>query len=116
MQAKNRTIDLLCNNVDDCAPTSLCAAGSTCVDRVAGFYCVCPPGVSGLTCDDECQQSADVVVALDVSGSVSGYTQSYDEFVTNLVLRLNPDSRVGYLVFSDDAYIQFQVVAYSSGV
>jgi len=50
-----------------------------------------------------------VVLALDVSGSVTGYTDSYGEFVTSLVLRLNPDSRVGYLVFSDNAYIQFQV-------
>ena len=25
--AKNRTIDLLCNNANDCLPTTLCAAG-----------------------------------------------------------------------------------------
>ena len=79
------------------------------MDRVASFYCLCPPGVSGLTCSDVCLQPADVVLALDVSGSVGDYTQSYDEFVQELVLRLNPDSRVGYLVFSDDASIQFQV-------
>ena len=115
LRAKNRTIDLLCNNVDDCLPTSLCAAGSTCVDRIAGYRCACPPGVSGVTCANVCRQRADVVLALDVSGSIGDYTQSYDEFVRSLVLRLNADSRVGYLVFSDAANIQFQV-GYSSSV
>ena len=88
-----------------------CADGSTCVDRVAGFHCVCPPGASGVTCADVCAHEADVVVALDISGSVGDYTLSYDEFVRDLVLRLHRDSRVGYVVFSDDAYIQFQVGA-----
>jgi len=107
--AKTRTIDLLCNNVDDCLPTTDCAAGSTCVDRVAGYDCECPPGFSGLTCSHTCAERADVVLALDVSGSVGNFAENYDEFIRNLVLRLNADSRVGYLVFSDRAYIQFQV-------
>jgi len=107
--AKNRTIDMLCNNVDDCSPTSVCVAGSTCVDRVAGYYCACPPGFSGITCSDTCMRPADVVVALDVSGSVGDYVQNYDDFVRNLVLRLNSDSRFGFLVFSNQASVQFQV-------
>ena len=107
--AKNRTIDLLCNNADDCRLTGNCAAGSTCVDRVASYYCVCPPGYSGVTCSHTCTHPADVVVVLDVSGSVGEFAQNYDEFVRNVILRLNVNSRVGYLVFSDQASIQFQV-------
>ena len=107
--AKNRTIDLLCNNIDDCRPTTLCATGSTCVDRVAGFYCICPPGVAGVTCSDTCLHPADVVIMLDVSGSVGAFAQNYDDFVRNLILRLNADSRVGFLVFSDQPLVQFQV-------
>jgi len=107
--AKNRTIDLLCNNVDDCRPTSHCASGSTCVDRVAGYYCACLPGFSGITCSDTCRRPGDVVVALDVSGSVEGYMQNYDAFVRQVVSRLHVDSRVGFQVFSDEAFVQFQV-------
>ncbi|KAL6472199.1 hypothetical protein MHYP_G00183870 [Metynnis hypsauchen] len=42
-------------NVDDCLPAA-CASGSTCVDRVASFFCLCPPGRTGLLChmDDAC--------------------------------------------------------------
>jgi len=43
----DRSVDLLCNNVDDCDGISDCATGSTCVDRVAGYHCLCPPGSSG---------------------------------------------------------------------
>jgi len=109
LRAKNRTIDLLCNNVDDCRPSSNCAAGSTCVDRVAGYRCACRPGFSGATCSSTCRQRADVVLALDVSGSVGNYAQHYDNFIRSLVLRLHRDSRVGYLIFSDEPSIQFQV-------
>jgi len=106
--AKNRTIDLLCNNVDDCLATD-CAVGSTCIDRVAGYYCACPPGSSGRTCSDTCRQPADIVVVLDVSGSVGEFAENYDSFVRDLILRLHADSRVGFLVFSDRASVQFQV-------
>ena len=107
--AKNRTIDLLCNNVDECGRMSLCANESTCIDRVAGYYCACPPGSAGATCSDTCLHPADIVVALDVSGSIGEYTQGYDNFVRSLVLRLNVDSRVGFIVFSDKASIHFRV-------
>ncbi|XP_009302182.2 uncharacterized protein si:ch73-281k2.5 [Danio rerio] len=42
-------------NIDDCAYTP-CFAGSTCIDRVASFFCSCPPGKTGLLChlDDAC--------------------------------------------------------------
>jgi len=109
LHAKHRAIDLVCNNVDDCRPTSPCAAGSTCVDRVASYYCACPPGVSGVTCSHICRRRADVVVALDVSGSIGQYTEYYDTFVRDLILQLHSDSRVGFVVFSNQASIQFQV-------
>jgi len=107
--AKNTAVDLLCNNADECRTIGNCAAGSTCVDRIASYYCACPPSFSGVTCSDTCTHPADVVVVLDVSGSVGDFAQSYDEFVRNLILRMNANSRVGYLVFSDQASVQFQV-------
>ena len=108
LAAKNRTIDLLCNNVDDCRGSD-CATGSTCIDRVAGFYCACPTGFSGRTCSNTCRQPADIVIVLDVSGSVGEFAENYDNFVRDLILRLHAESRVGFLVFSDRASVQFQV-------
>lgn len=34
-------------NDDDCMENS-CAAGSTCIDGIAKYYCLCPPGKLGL--------------------------------------------------------------------
>ncbi|XP_073454483.1 uncharacterized protein [Aquarana catesbeiana] len=43
------------HNIDDCA-TAVCFHGSTCIDKVASFMCLCPPGKTGLLChqDDAC--------------------------------------------------------------
>ena len=35
-------------NIDDCAYAS-CTPGSTCIDRVASFSCLCPEGKAGKT-------------------------------------------------------------------
>ncbi|KAM3718302.1 Neurogenic locus notch [Dirofilaria immitis] len=44
-------------NDDDCEENS-CASGSTCIDGIAKYTCLCPPGKIGLFChlDDPCMQ------------------------------------------------------------
>ena len=38
------------HDIDDCSPINPCKSG-TCIDRVNGFTCSCPTGVTGLRCD-----------------------------------------------------------------
>uniref|UniRef100_A0A6I8NU11 Notch receptor 4 n=1 Tax=Ornithorhynchus anatinus TaxID=9258 RepID=A0A6I8NU11_ORNAN len=37
------------DNVDDCSAAT-CAPGATCLDGIATFTCLCPPGLTGLLC------------------------------------------------------------------
>lgn len=44
-------------NINECE-TNPCAAGSTCVDGIASFSCVCQEGLTGAKCEidiDDCQ-------------------------------------------------------------
>ena len=37
-------------DIDDCA-SALCLNGATCIDGVASYTCICPPGKSGIACE-----------------------------------------------------------------
>lgn len=47
-------------NIDECSPMP-CKEGSTCVDGINEFTCICVPGLSGKLCDiniDDCEVSS----------------------------------------------------------
>lgn len=47
------TLGIICEiNVDDCVPGS-CHNNGTCLDRVGGFECHCPPGFVGPRCEGD---------------------------------------------------------------
>ena len=37
-------------DIDDCS-SALCLNGATCIDGVASYTCICPPGKSGIACE-----------------------------------------------------------------
>jgi hypothetical protein len=44
-------------DIDECASVP-CKNGATCIDDIAAFKCVCPPGLTGTLCEidiDDCE-------------------------------------------------------------
>lgn len=119
---RGRLRDLLCNNVDECR-SNPCRNGGTCIDSLDMYICLCPPGFGGVNCELTCRVGADIIFALDASGSIGQPNfQRQIDFVKSLVysLNINPQSnrgaRVGALTFSTEADIRFNLNEYTSSM
>ncbi|ESN96267.1 hypothetical protein HELRODRAFT_189175 [Helobdella robusta] len=113
--ASDPLLKLICNQIDNCL-SNPCLNGGTCQSGLNNFYCKCPGNFTGPKCEKRCTNYVDLVVALDCSSSLlySDYIQA-QLFTRNLIisLNLNVGSRVGALIFSDKAEIQFQLKTYT---
>lgn len=99
-------ITSVCDVVNDCE-SNPCKNGGTCVDGLNVYYCKCVLGFTGKNCDQSCRLPADVVFALDASGSIErdNFIQM-QEFVTDLIYGIDIEaggSNIGLLTFSDEA-------------
>jgi Notch-like protein len=76
-------LGIICDiNVDDCVPGA-CHNNGTCVDRVGGFECRCPPGFVGPRCE------GDINECLSIPCSSKG-TQDCVKLVNNYVCNCKP--------------------------
>jgi len=108
----------ICNNVNECE-SNPCRNGGTCVDGVNAYTCTCPPGYAGKDCETQCRKGADIVIAMDSSGSIGQENfQLQVAYIRKLVqeVNLDKDSRLGVLRFSDNGEIIFNLNKYNSKV
>jgi len=110
----DQLVGMICNNVNDCSGAP-CQHSGTCVDGFGFYTCRnCATGFSGKSCEVTCRVPADVVVAVDASSSITAENfQRELDFVRELAfgLNINTDSRMGMIVFSDQATVQFNLNA-----
>jgi collagen type VI alpha len=108
--------ELICNNVNECN-SSPCKNGGQCIDSIDMYICVCPSGFAGINCEKECRVGADLVFALDSSGSIGRVNfQKQVDFVKEVVygLNLDQDTRVGLLTFATSPNARFYMNEYST--
>lgn len=111
----SRTVDMLCNNVNECLQNASCQHGGTCVDSINRYLCFCPPPYAGLDCGLTCRAPADVVFALDGSGSIGASVfLKYVDFLRSVVDGLSDSTRVGAVIFSDSQRILFQLNTFNN--
>jgi len=110
-------VNMICKNLPACA-SGPCLNSGTCVEDVLSYTCQnCASGFAGRNCDVQCRIGADVIFAVGVSSSLSADNfQLQLDFVRQLILGLNVngDSRVGMLVYSDQASVVFNLNSYTS--
>ncbi|KAK2165643.1 hypothetical protein LSH36_47g02029 [Paralvinella palmiformis] len=109
-------ISTVCDVEDDCI-SNPCRHGGKCVDGMNIYYCQCPGGYTGKNCDQTCRLPADVVFALDGSGSIEKNNFFLlEEFIKDAMYGIDLDSmsRVGVLTYSDEANIKIQLNEYNS--
>jgi collagen type VI alpha len=109
----------ICSDDGICSST-VCQNGGSCVESMNTISCQCPAGFGGDRCQFGCQHAADVVFALDVSGSIEQLNfQRMTSFVGDIIQSLfingaTTTSRVGLVTFSDSATVQFQLNSYTT--
>ncbi|ELU05673.1 hypothetical protein CAPTEDRAFT_217523 [Capitella teleta] len=116
-----RMKDLVCNSADECA-SNPCANAIICNDAPGYFYCTCSEGYAGPTCNQVCRSSQDIVFALDASGSIGKENfERMVDFVRKVIdgIRIGTSdsfrpSRVGLLVYSDNAEVLFNLNDFDS--
>jgi collagen type VI alpha len=105
-----------CDDINECDPNP-CQNGGTCIDGYMTYYCNCPQYRAGANCTITCTTRLDVVLVLDISGSVIEEYNLVMDFSRMLVAGLDIDSdsvRVGVVTFDTtvtneirlDRYIQ----------
>lgn len=103
--------NLVCNNVDECN-SDPCQNGGTCIDGVGVYWCQCRDRWGGANCNYQCREPADVVFALDASGSIRKENfQMLVDFAKAVALYLPLDgtTRVGLETFDDRETIYFNL-------
>lgn len=95
-----------------------CRNNGQCVDLVGSFRCDCPPAFRGPRCETPIGNWFDLVIVLDVSGSIRrGRLTLVKEWIISFLDDLPIDGsrvRVGLIKFSDSAEVQFQLNTYNS--
>jgi collagen type VI alpha len=114
--ASQPTIDLLCNNVNECL-SKPCLNGAVCVDGIGIYVCQCPVGTAGRNCERVVINQIDLVIAVDGATRVgaSNYLTLLDisrELVYGL--NINGGAQVGALTFADTAQIYFNLSSFGS--
>ncbi|CAD5110740.1 DgyrCDS110 [Dimorphilus gyrociliatus] len=116
-QISNQLLDAVCDNTNECQ-NNPCANSGTCVDKVGGFECLCPPAFRGSRCQTNIGNWFDLVIVLDVSGSIRRERlRLVKDWVISFLDDLPIDQeriRVGLLKYSDSAAIEFQLNTYKS--
>ncbi|ELT92983.1 hypothetical protein CAPTEDRAFT_220507 [Capitella teleta] len=102
---------ILCDQEDECESFP-CKNGGTCINDINRYVCNCPQGYAGINCEFECN-AADVVIALDSSGSI-GRENYYTmlDFTKELVASLNigrQHTLVGLETFSNGVEVKFNL-------
>jgi collagen type VI alpha len=108
-----------CNDVDECL-SNPCQAPGECRDDFQSYYCECPIGRSGQTCQRECNiENTDIVLLLDTSGSTEDDFREMSEFAYDLVYGLDMSAdrtRVGVILFNTDSQMLFKLNTYSQKI
>lgn len=112
----NGIIAIICDVVNECNPDP-CKNGGQCVDSLQTFYCKCPSGFTGRTCEDQCLHSVDIVFLIDASGSIQKENfPTIEDFVRDMIQGLDINggrSRVGVMTFATATDIHFQLGDYT---
>jgi collagen type VI alpha len=115
-QASDAMLLAMCDLEDECE-SNPCRNGGVCRDAINMYYCSCPSGFTGRDCDQSCPNQADVVFALDSSGSIE--KENFDimqGFVRDVIFGLNVDAgtRIGIVQYSSEASIRFHLNQYAT--
>lgn len=111
----SRTVDMLCNNINECLQNASCLHGGTCIDSINRYLCFCLAPYAGLDCGLTCRAPADVVFALDGSGSIGADVfLKYVDFLRAVVNGLSDSTQIGALIFSDSQRILFQLNTFNN--
>jgi len=108
--------DLICDNVNECN-SGPCRNGGTCVNGIGMYVCLCRSGFAGRNCERSCRVNADVVFALDASGSIGAPNFELEtEFARNLIfgLNINGGTRAALETFANNAEPQFYLNEYDN--
>jgi len=116
-QISNQLLDAICDNTNECQ-NNPCRNNGQCVDLVGGFRCDCPPAFRGPRCETPIGNWFDLVIVLDVSGSIRRERlRLVKDWINDFLEDLPIDQeriRVGVIKYSDSAEVQFQLNAYNS--
>ncbi|CAD5119952.1 DgyrCDS8533 [Dimorphilus gyrociliatus] len=103
----------LCDESIACEPNP-CHNGGVCIPRLGNYVCNCKNGWAGDHCTLPCKQSADIVIALDSSGSIGnqnfyGLLNTIKDWIANI----DQNSQIGLLTFSDTTKVEFNLNTYT---
>lgn len=95
-----------------------CRNNGQCVDLIGGFRCDCPAAYRGSTCETSIGNWFDLVIVLDVSGSIRRERlRLVKEWIADFLDDLPIDQeriRVGVIRYSNSAQVQFHLNRYKS--
>lgn len=114
-QFRDRLRNFLCNNENECS-SNPCQNGGVCVDMANRFICRCPSNYGGDRCQYFCRTPADVVFALDASGSIGKANFLRVITFAKAVVRQLPvgeGTRVGMLTYGDTPQKYFDLRDYN---
>ncbi|CAH1789268.1 unnamed protein product [Owenia fusiformis] len=108
---KNSIIGSTRNDENECV-SSPCRNGGVCLDRLNTFVCECSSGFSGDTCEQNCVSQADVIFAIDTSGSIA--VRDFRKILTfvgkvSKQLQVGQNARIGLVTFSSTAKVEFHL-------
>ncbi|ESN92083.1 hypothetical protein HELRODRAFT_104083 [Helobdella robusta] len=114
-QLTNNLSSAICSDFRHCNASS-CQFRGQCVEEFGGFSCRCTTGYTGIYCERGCSGQLDLMIVVDLSGSIRSDRFKYiQQLLIGIIRNLDLGqfmTRVGIIVFSDDAQLSIRLNDY----